>query len=72
MDQEVTDALDEALERCGEAAPIYRDRSRQPAHYGVGYFGGRGEGLVFYAMGRGASLKQALATASGGVQGLRG
>lgn len=69
----MTDALEEALGRWGEAAAIYRDRSRQPAHYEVGYFGRKGDGLVFYAMGRGASLEQALETAHRcGRQGLRG
>jgi hypothetical protein len=44
---EVTDALEEALNRWGEAAAIYRDQSHQPAHYEVGYFGRKGDGLVF-------------------------
>ena len=60
---EVTDALEEALKRWGEAAAIYRDQSRQPAHYEVGYFGRKGNGLVFYAMGRGDSLELALRVA---------
>ena len=41
----------------GEAAAIHRDRSRERAHYEVGYFGRKGEGLVFYAMGGGSSLR---------------
>ena len=63
---EVTDALEEALTRWGEAAAIYRDQSRQPAHYEVGYFGRKGDGLVFYAMGRGDSLELALEVAPKG------
>ena len=64
---EVTDALEEALQRWGETAAIYGDRSRQPAQYEVGYFGRKDDGLVFYAMGRGASLELALKVAPKGA-----
>jgi len=60
---EISEALDEARERWGEAAAIYRDVSREPEHYEVGYFGRRCDEVVFYAMGGGISLEQALETA---------
>ena len=56
----LTEALEEAYRRWGEAAAVYKDKSRRPAHYEVGYFKRRGDGLVFYVMGGGTSLQNAL------------
>jgi hypothetical protein len=58
----LSEALEEAYKRWGESAAIHRDRSRQRAHYEVGYFRRKSDGLVFYVMGGGSSLEQALAT----------
>jgi hypothetical protein len=56
----LTEALEEAYRRWGEAAAGYKDRSRQPTRYEVGYFKRRGDGLVFYVMGGGSSHQNAL------------
>ena len=59
----LSEALEEAYKRWGEAAAIHRDRSRQRAHYEVGYFKQKGDWLVFYVMGGGSNLEKALETA---------
>jgi hypothetical protein len=60
---EVTDALEEAHERWGEGAAIYRDRSGARARYEVGYLRRNGEALVFHAMGIGSTLERAFQSA---------
>ena len=59
----ISDALEEAYRRWGEAAAIHKDRSGQSTRYEVGYFRRNDDGLVFYVMGGGSSLEQALSTA---------
>ena len=59
----LSEALEEANRRWGEAAAIHKNRSGQGTHYEVGYFRRKGDGLVFYKMGGGSSLEKALATA---------
>jgi hypothetical protein len=56
----LSEALEEAYRRWGDAAAVYKDKSRGPTRYEVGYFKRRGGGLVFYAMGGGSSLENAL------------
>ena len=62
----LSEALEEAYKRWGEAAAVHKDRSRKRAHYEVGYFRQKGDWLVFYVMGDGSSLEKALATAHNG------
>jgi hypothetical protein len=63
---EVTEALERAHERWGEAAAIYRDRSGARARYEVGYFRRKGEALVFHSMGIGSTLERAFQSAPEG------
>lgn len=54
---EPDEAVNEAYERWGEAAAIYKNRSRRRERYDVGYFKRKGELLVFHVMGSGNSLE---------------
>lgn len=51
------EAVNEAYQRWGEAAAIYKDRSRRRERYEVGYFRRNGDLLVFHIMGSGNTLE---------------
>jgi hypothetical protein len=59
----LTKALEEAYRRWGEAAAIYKDRSRGRERYEVGYFRQKGDRLFFHVMGSGNTLEIALTSA---------